>query len=206
MEQELERDLIDRGVLVDPSSARGKLLTQAARLFRENGYQSTTVRDLASAVGILSGSIFHHYKNKDAILKAVMVEGIHHTMARMRRDLQRAQGTTAKLRALIACELDALNGDWGDAMAVVINEWRFLSDGGQQDILALRDEYERMWLDLLVQAEKERLITASPKVLRKLLYGAITWTDKWFDAKGELSSDQLTDAVLHLAIKPASDP
>ncbi|BDY04913.1 TetR/AcrR family transcriptional regulator [Ferrimonas sp. YFM] len=206
MSQSVEQTLIEQGVLVDPNSARGRLLTQAARLFRQKGYQSTTVRDLASAVGILSGSLFHHYKNKEAILKAVMVEGIHHTMARMRSELAAQSSTEGRLRALIACELDALNGDWGDAMAVVINEWRFLSDGGQQDILALREEYEQMWLDLLYQARKERLITASPKVLRKLLYGAITWTDKWFDSSGELSYQELTDAILQLAIKPASDP
>ncbi|WP_028108561.1 TetR/AcrR family transcriptional regulator [Ferrimonas futtsuensis] len=206
MTQGVEKSLIEQGVLVDPQSARGRLLTQAARLFRQKGYQSTTVRDLASAVGILSGSLFHHYQNKEAILKAVMVEGIHHTMARMRSELAEEHTTQGRLRALIACELDALNGDWGDAMAVVINEWRFLSDGGQQDILALREEYEQMWLEILYQARKERLITASPKVLRKLLYGAITWTDKWFDSRGKLSYQELTDTILQLAIKPASDP
>lgn len=206
MTQGVAKSLIEQGVLLDPQSPRGRLLTHAARLFREKGYQSTTVRDLASAVGILSGSLFHHYKNKEAILKAVMVEGIQHTMARMRTELAEQSTTVERLRTLIACELEALNGDWGDAMAVVINEWRFLSDGGQQDILALREQYEQMWLDILHQARKERLITASPKVLRKLLYGAITWTDKWFDSSGELSYEELTDAIVQMAIKPASDP
>ncbi|USD35723.1 MULTISPECIES: TetR/AcrR family transcriptional regulator [Ferrimonas] len=201
MLETVEQQLIDDGILADPSSPRGRLLGQAARLFREKGYQSTTVRDLASAVGILSGSIFHHYKNKDAILKAVMLEGIHFSMGRMRTQLAAAPTTIDKLRALIACELDSMNGDKGDAMAVVINEWRFLSDVGQADILALREAYEKMWIDVLEQAKNESLISAPPQVLRKLLYGSITWTDKWFRAGDPLSYEQLTDEILHLAIK-----
>ncbi|HHX89341.1 MAG TPA: helix-turn-helix transcriptional regulator, partial [Paracoccus sp.] len=45
--------------LFDTDTARGRLLAIAARLFRERGYAGTTVRDIASAMGILSGSLFH---------------------------------------------------------------------------------------------------------------------------------------------------
>ena len=52
------RTLVDGGELTDPDSARGKLLQTAAHLFRNKGFERTTVRDLAGAVGIQSGSIF----------------------------------------------------------------------------------------------------------------------------------------------------
>lgn len=61
------RTMVDGGQLTDPDSARGKLLQTAAHLFRNKGFERTTVRDLASAVGIQSGSIFHHFKSKDEI-------------------------------------------------------------------------------------------------------------------------------------------
>ena len=75
------RELIASGQVTDPESARGKLLQTAAHLFRNKGYERTTVRDLASAVGIQSGSIFHHFKSKDDILRAVMQETIHYNTA-----------------------------------------------------------------------------------------------------------------------------
>src|SRR5690554_6288787 len=70
------QSLVAENLVSDPESARGRLLREAARLFREKGYERTTVRDLAAAVGIQSGSLFHHFRTKEEILKAVMVETI----------------------------------------------------------------------------------------------------------------------------------
>ena len=57
-------------------SPRGRLLSAAAHLFRDKGFDRTTVRDIAASVGIQSGSIFHHFKSKEDILFAVMEEVI----------------------------------------------------------------------------------------------------------------------------------
>ena len=45
-------------------------------MFRQQGYERTTVRELAAAVGLQSGSLFHHFRNKEEILLAVMANGI----------------------------------------------------------------------------------------------------------------------------------
>jgi AcrR family transcriptional regulator len=52
------RTLVENGQLTDPDSARGKLLQTAAHLFRNKGYERTTVRDLAGAVGFSPGAFF----------------------------------------------------------------------------------------------------------------------------------------------------
>ena len=136
--------LIEQGLLTDPTSAKGKLLSQAARLFREKGYERTTVRDLAAAVGIQSGSIFHHFKSKEAILKAVMEEVIVYNTHRMREELAKADSPRDEVLALIRCELEAINGVTGDAMSVLVYEWRSLNADNQQYILKLRDVYETL--------------------------------------------------------------
>ena len=59
-------------------SPRGRLLSAAAQLFREKGFDRTTVRDIAAAVGIQSGSIFHHFKSKEDILYSVMELSLIH--------------------------------------------------------------------------------------------------------------------------------
>ncbi|WP_372867774.1 TetR/AcrR family transcriptional regulator, partial [Pseudomonas sp.] len=88
--QAVMRELVASGQITDPDSARGKLLQTAAHLFRSKGYERTTVRDLASAVGIQSGSIFHHFKSKDEILRSVMEETIRYNTALMRASLAEA--------------------------------------------------------------------------------------------------------------------
>jgi len=131
------RTMVDAGQLTDPESARGKLLQTASHLFRNKGFERTTVRDLASAVGIQSGSIFHHFKSKDEILRAVMEETIHYNTAMMRASLAEASNVRERVLALIRCELQSIMGGSGEAMAVLVYEWRSLSAEGQAQVLAL---------------------------------------------------------------------
>ncbi|MFE8072209.1 TetR/AcrR family transcriptional regulator [Marinobacteraceae bacterium S3BR75-40.1] len=182
--------------LTDPNSARGRILTRAARLFREKGYERTTVRDLAAAVGIQSGSIFHHFPNKEAILRAVMEDTIRLNTARMRLALQQAATPHERLRALIRCELESINGETGEAMAVLVYEWRSLSEVNQKDILRLRDVYEDLWMGVLTELGNSGQIDADPFFVRRFLTGALSWTITWYRPGGDMDLDDLSDEVL----------
>ena len=170
------RELVDHGQLTDPDSARGKLLQTAAHLFRNKGFERTTVRDLASAVGIQSGSLFHHFKSKDDILRAVMEETIRYNTALMRAALAEAGGVRERVLALIRCELQSIMGGSGEAMAVLVYEWRSLSQEGQRQVLALRDIYEDLWLEVLGQAKDAGYIRGDVFITRRFLTGALSWT------------------------------
>lgn len=196
----IKHDLIAEGQITDPASPKGMVLDHAARLFRERGFERTTVRDLAREVGILPGSIFHHFQSKDEILRIVMRESIILNLARVRAALAEAHGPVESLRALIESELWAINGDTGEAWTVLVREWRSLSDAGQANILELRDEYEALWLGVLEQAHEHGLLQSQPFVLRRLLVGALSWTVNWYRPDGGLSLEDLTDEVLALAI------
>ncbi|MGV8514385.1 atu genes transcriptional repressor AtuR, partial [Pseudomonas aeruginosa] len=169
--REVMLELVATGQLTDPESARGKLLQTAAHLFRSKGYERTTVRDLASAVGIQSGSIFHHFKSKDEILRSVMEETILYNTALMRAALADAEDLRERVLGLIRCELQSIMGGTGEAMAVLVYEWRSLSAEGQAYILGLRDIYEQMWLDVLGEARLAGYCQGDPFILRRFLTG-----------------------------------
>ncbi|WP_250657062.1 TetR/AcrR family transcriptional regulator [Alkalimarinus coralli] len=200
MKSELET-LVEEGYVTNPDSARGRLLVKAAHLFKMKGYERTTVRDLANEVGIQSGSIFHHFKTKEEILKAVMEEAIRYNTERMKRALANASTTKEKLLELIKCELTSITGFTGEAMTVLVYEWRSLSEESQKHILSLRDIYEALWLGVLNQAKEEGLITGDTFILRRFLTGALSWTTTWFDEKGGMSLDELAEQALLLAVK-----
>lgn len=195
------KELIKEGLMTDPKSAKGRLLIEAARLFRVKGYERTTVRDLAAAVGIQSGSIFHHFKTKEEILKAVMEEVIIYNTHLMRTKLAAASSAKEEVLALITCEIEAITGVTGDAMSVLVYEWRSLNEGNQRDILKLRDEYEQLWLDALDKAKAEGQIKADTFILRRFLTGALSWTTTWYKRDGEISIEDLAEQALLLAIK-----
>ncbi len=195
------RDLVANGLITDPDSARGKLLQTAAHLFRSKGYERTTVRDLAGAVGIQSGSIFHHFKSKDEILRSVMEETIRYNTALMRASLAEAGNLRERVLALIRCELQSIMGGTGEAMAVLVYEWRSLSQESQQFILELRDTYEQLWLEVLEEAKAAGYFKADPFILRRFLTGALSWTTTWFHPEGPMSLEQLAEQALSLVLK-----
>ena len=199
--QGVMRELVDNGQLTDPDSARGKLLQTAAHLFRNKGFERTTVRDLASAVGIQSGSIFHHFKSKDDILRAVMEETIRYNTALMRAALAEADNVRERVLALIRCELQSIMGGTGEAMAVLVYEWRSLSPDGQRHVLALRDTYEDLWLEVLGRAKEAGYIRGDVPITRRFLTGALSWTTTWFRAEGSLSLDELAEQALILVLE-----
>lgn len=190
------QSLVAQGHVSDPGSPRGRLLNKAAGLFRDKGYERTTVRDLAAAVGIQSGSIFHHFRSKEEILKAVMIETIHLITARMRSAINATDEPLEQLRSLIRCELESVHGETGEAMAVLVYEWRSLSRESQGEVLKLRDLYEQLWLGVLQRLRETGRLKARPFVVRRLLAGALSWTSTWYRPGGEMSLDDLTGQVM----------
>lgn len=189
--------LIAENLVSDPNGARGRLLKEAARLFRDKGYERTTVRDLAAAVGIQSGSLFHHFRTKEEILKAVMVETIRLNTALMQAAADAAHSARQKLRALVRAELESINGQTGEAMAVLVFEWRSLSDTSQAEVLELREIYEGLWINVLKSLQDEGVLAADPFVVRRMLTGALSWTVTWYKPeRGGLTLDGLTDEVM----------
>ncbi len=197
-EKKLENSEIEA---TDPNSAKGRLLLIAAKLFNQKGYERTTVRDLANAAGIQSGSLFHHFKTKEDILKSVMVDTIIFNTQRMKQEMAKAETCVDALKALIRCELESINGETGEAMSVLVYEWRSLSAENQEIILKLRDEYESLWMNTIIEAKRQGLVTGDVFVLRRFLTGALSWTKTWYKPKGEMSLDELAEQALNLAIK-----
>ena len=66
----------------DESRRRADLVRAAARLFRKQGFDGTSTRDIATAADMQSGSPFYYFDSKSAILAAVMQSGMADATAR----------------------------------------------------------------------------------------------------------------------------
>ncbi len=178
------------------NSPRGKLLSGAARLFRDKGFDRTTVRDIAREVGIQSGSIFHHFPSKDDILLAVVTEAIRFNTLRLQSAVDGIEDPVARLRALLREELESIVGDTGEAMSVLVYEWRCLGEDSRAKVLSLRAVYEDIWMETLGQLHEQGVFTDSPFIMRRLIAGMTSWSSTWFDTQGDLCLDDLAEIVL----------
>ena len=70
----------------------------SAELFAEQGYASTTVRNIAERTGLLSGSLYHHFDSKESILEEILAGFLDELVARVSR---------TEVRALARCSLPA---------------------------------------------------------------------------------------------------
>ncbi len=181
-------------------SPRGRILSAAAHLFLTRGYAQTTVRDLARAVGILSGSIFHHFESKEEILEGVMAEVAARSTERMQRAAGSAKTPIASVRELIRSELEAIHGESSEAMTLLATEWRSLGEPARARLVLARELYEEVWLSALRRASKE-LAPIEPFILRRLIMGMTSVTATWFRPHGPMSLDTLTDHILSLVVR-----
>jgi len=181
-------------------SPRGRVLRAAAYLFHKQGYARTTVRELAQVIGIQSGSLFHHFKSKDAILCAVMEEAIIYNLAQMHRAIQEGNTPAERLRGLIEAELESINGNTSKAMAVLVYEWNAITREQQQPLLAMRQEYETLWLNVLEDLKKAGVLKHDTFIWRRMISGITFGTALWYKPSGRVSLAELTDMAYAMAM------
>lgn len=195
----------------DDGNRRSELLTAAARLFRRQGFDATSTRDIAAAVGMHSGSPFYHFKSKDALLYAVMEEGMHSAIARQRAALAASDASPelppgAQLRRLIRSHFDTLHGPGNDFIPVMLYEQRSLSSRQRSAIAQLQAEYEQAWTPVLEALHASGHLRAPVKLSRLLILGALNWSVQWFDRKKGASLDELTEACMALFLQACAAP
>jgi AcrR family transcriptional regulator len=180
---------------------RTDVILTAARLFRANGYERTTVRELAEAVGLRSGSLFHYFRNKEEILVAVMANGIESVTEAGRELMARHPDPADRLAGLFRLHMASLiRGVGGDAMHAMIYEWRSLSPAARQPIQVLSDAYEQLWHQAIDDAVAGGLIVGEAAIIRKHVLGGMNFTVRWYRSDGRLSPDELIEHMLRAAL------
>lgn len=186
--------------IADVDNRRNTLIREASRLFREKSYDRTTVRDIARAVGLQSGSIFYHFRNKEEILQAVMENSIRRIIEAAEVALADLSGARSRLTALIRAHLEILLGGSQDDMFVLLYEWRSLPDPMRGPLLELRAAYERRWGEVVTDACEAGLLHGDPGLTARLLLGTLNWTVQWYEPAGPLSPADLGDQVLRMVL------
>ena len=179
------------------SKRRKELVAIAAGLFCEQGYERTTVRMLADAMGIKSGSLFHHFNDKQEILCAVIQEGMGNALQIADQALAGLNDPRARFKALAKAHLRTLLND-RNAHVVALYEWRSLTDSSLELLIGMRDEYEQLWQQVIDDCVSAGLLQGDKPLIRRFALGALNWTVQWYDAEGEKTPDDLAQALAEL--------
>ncbi|MCC2675606.1 MAG: transcriptional regulator, TetR family [Ramlibacter sp.] len=191
----------------DDGNRRRIVLRHAARLFRRKGFDATSTRDIAAAAGMQSGSPFYHFKSKQALLFAVMEEGMRTALQQQREAMARARMETlepaAQLRLLVRNHFENLFGAGNDYIPVMLYEQRSINRAQQAALAELKGAYEGDWEPVLRALHASGRLRADVKLARLMIFGALNWSVQWFDRRGAATLDDLADAALALFLSEA---
>lgn len=196
----------------DDGNRRRELVAGAARLFRQQGFAATSTRDIAAAVGMRSGSPFYHFESKEALLGAVMLEGMQGALQRQHAALALlpvGAPPRERLRALVRNHFDVLLGPDSDFIPVMLYEWRSVNADQRSEVNQLKDRYEADWVPELEALHAAGQLGADPALARLMIFGALNWSAQWYvppsgrsaRARSRASLDELTESALQLFLR-----
>ncbi|QJQ94914.1 MULTISPECIES: TetR/AcrR family transcriptional regulator [Halomonadaceae] len=190
--------------VVNDSPRRKELTRLAAQLFVQEGFDRTTVRMLAHEMGIKSGSLFHHFRDKQEILCAVIEEGTENALTIAREALASCDGTPeARLHAMARAHLETLLTD-RNAHVVALYEWRRLDAEAREHLSHLRDAYEALWQEVIDDAVIAGLIRGDTFLVSRFVLGALNWTVRWYDPAGSRTPEELASELIGMITPPGS--
>lgn len=183
-------------------SRRDELLDLAATMFAERGLRATTVRDIADSAGILSGSLYHHFKSKEQMVEEVLRDFLDWLFARYQEIVGTETDPLKRVEGLFMTSFEAI--EHRHAQVVIYqDEAKRLSPLPQFSFVDERNREQRtMWVDVLKQGIAEGCFIADLDV--DLVYRFIrdtTWVSvRWYQPGGPLTAEQVGRQYLAIVL------
>jgi AcrR family transcriptional regulator len=171
----------------------------AAELFAQKGYRATTVREIADAAGILSGSLYHHFDSKESIGDEILSGFINDVLVNYRAAVVEASDPRAALEQIVRTTSQTLSRHRA-ALTMLQNDWNHFASQPRFAYLpkALR-EIERIWITQLEAGKQAGLFRADldAKLTYRLLQDVLWIPAQWRRTHG-YSSEQVIDGFLRM--------
>jgi AcrR family transcriptional regulator len=185
-----------------PRSRRDELLAIAAELFAQRGFKNTTVRDIADAAGILSGSLYHHFDSKESMVDEILSTFQTELFKRYDEIVGSGLDARAKVDAVVRVSFEAIDQHHAE-VAIFQNDSAYLMEFERFGYLREHNtRFREMWLGLLREGVESGVLR--PDVDAELVFRFIrdtVWVAvRWYRPGGELSADQVADQYLSILL------
>lgn len=166
------------GQSADEVSRSARILAVAARLLREQGYEATSLRDIARRSHIPLGSMYYHFPSKEEMFAAVYEEGIGRLSAAVRQAVATRATPWERLESACITHLEQLcGGDDFTAASIPTNMPR-IEGNAKSRLVQANNHYEALFRELIGALDLRAPL--SPSLVRLQLLGALNWTSLWY--------------------------
>jgi AcrR family transcriptional regulator len=193
--------------------SRQEILRTAARLFQQRGYDATSMNDVAAALKLSKGGLYHHFQSKDEILFEIMNHAMEITQERVLNPVRAIADPEERLRALIRLHIEVVLSPRDREITVMLHENHPLPPALRKRINSRKKDYIHFLENLMAEVQEKIQKKAqrqgqpshraggkvSPRAAAFALLGMINWIYQWYKPEGELRAQnlipQFTDLV-----------
>ena len=184
-----------RETLVD---SRQEILRTAARLFQQRGYDATSMNDVAAALKLSKGGLYHHFQSKDEILFEIMNHAMEITQERVISPVRGIVDPVERLRALIRLHIEVVLSPRDREITVMLHENHPLPPTLRKRINTRKKEYIHFVENLMAEVQKAKQGAVSPRAAAFALLGMINWIYQWYKPEGNLQAQSLVPQFTEL--------
>lgn len=197
----------------DQTVDREDILRAAAEVLSRNGYEATTMRDIAAQVNLTAASLYHHFPNKDFLLLNVLESGLGLVIEKLEKITAAEMSNAEKLEAMIRFHLVSITSNVAMGAAMVFEIRPLLNAGASKRygdekftaeyaarrdrFFARRDYFEGLFRNVLlggIATDEFRQVDAS--TVTRAILGAHNWVGVWFRAGGRLTGEEVADVMV----------
>ncbi|WP_291423578.1 TetR/AcrR family transcriptional regulator [Deinococcus sp.] len=179
----------------------------ASRLFSERGYHATSMRDLASELGMQGGSLYAHISGKEDLLIEI-VNGASRQFDEALLALQSADlPADEKLREAMYRHIQVVAENLESA-TVFFHEWKHLSPEAYRKVTHWRDTIDNFYRELITQGIREGVFSPGldVRMASNLILSVVNWTYTWYHPGGLLSPRNVADSFAEMLLSGLKTP
>lgn len=178
-----------------PPLNKDKLVATATELFASKGYQATSVRDIANAMGMTVSNIYHYFGSKEGLLRAILKHYSQILLDQLRDVAARDLDPLQRFRLLLSTHLQVAGTRPRENKIFLLDEERLSAQGMkenrqvQREVLAIYTNELRNLAGLGLLRDEELGVQAFN------IFGIINWHMRWYQPRGSLSLEATIDKI-----------
>ena len=190
------------GAVRATSERREQILAIAAELFAERGFAATTVREIADAAGILSGSLYHHFDSKEAMVEELLRDFSEEIMGAYQAEIASGADPVSVLRNLVRIAFGSIFTRWATA-SVMVNEYNLLVSYPRfAFVQEVSEATEDLWVSVIERGMASGMFRADlePRTIYRFLRDTIWVSVRWYRPDGRDGPNVIADSYVAMLL------
>lgn len=179
-----------------------QILSESARLFATNGYDGTSMRDIAEACGISKSLLYHHFTDKDEIFARIALGSTRELYQFVFDRLPEGATPTERLRAFMVATGEYFQRYRWAWLASTSAFWSDPEQRRQKERMMWRDRYEGLVRTLIQQAiDAGEFRPLDVPLAGRLVLSALNWMHRWYKPDKGMPAPQIAEAYFDMIFR-----